>query len=82
MAKFDHERAHMAANLVSDPPVHSNASRYNKVCKYMHLVFMLTGDLYIYIRTIKIVCGDLTGDTRKIFVSNIRPSTSLTQRTF
>ena len=21
MAKFDHERAHMAANLVSDPPV-------------------------------------------------------------
>ena len=23
MAKFDHERAHMAANLVSDPPVNS-----------------------------------------------------------
>ena len=22
MAKFDHERAHMAANLVSDPPVY------------------------------------------------------------
>ena len=27
MATFDHERAHMAANLVSDPPV-SNAPRY------------------------------------------------------
>ena len=26
MAKFDHERAHMAAKLVSDPPV-SSASR-------------------------------------------------------
>ena len=23
MAKFDHERAHMAANLVSDPPVNT-----------------------------------------------------------
>ena len=26
MAKFDHERAHMAANLVSDPPVDSEST--------------------------------------------------------
>ena len=34
MATFDHERAHMAANLVSDPPVPSMLKNYDACVKH------------------------------------------------
>ena len=32
MAKFDHERSHMAANLVSDPPVYEINFNFKLLC--------------------------------------------------
>ena len=40
VAKFDHERAHMAANLVSDPPVSGDVLHVQKLKIYLYVVII------------------------------------------
>ena len=55
MATFDHERAHMAANLVSDPPVVRllpMRCRARPVCGFPFLILQMTKQLLMIINEI------------------------------